>query len=77
MLTPRWLSRLTKVVRSSRGVQPSPAPAALQTRLNILRTLPASSAAPRWFVNTSPVSCQLSPAVSRSPAWLSDQKRSA
>jgi hypothetical protein len=23
MLTPRWLSRLTNVVRSSRGVQPS------------------------------------------------------
>jgi hypothetical protein len=26
METPRWLSRLTKEVRSSRGVQPSPDP---------------------------------------------------
>ena len=36
-----------------------------------------SSAAPRWLVNTSPVSCQPSPAASRSPAWLSAQARSA
>src|SRR5258708_2932162 len=77
MLTPRWLSRLTKVVRSSRGGQPTPEPASVQMRLNIFRTLPASSAAPRWLVNTSPVSFQPSPAASRSPAWLADQARSA
>jgi hypothetical protein len=46
-------------------------------RLNIFRTFPASSAAPWWLVNTSPVSCQPSPAASRSPAWLPDQARSA
>ena len=74
---PAVLSRLTNVVRSSRGVQPSPIPASAQTRLNIFRTLPASSAAPRWFVNTSAVSSQPSPAASRSPAWLADQARSA
>jgi hypothetical protein len=50
-----------------------PDPASAQTCLNIFRTFPASSAAPRWFVNTSPVSCQPSPAASRSPAWLPDQ----
>jgi len=33
--------------------------------------------APRQVVNTSPVSCQPSPAASRSPAWLPDQARSA
>jgi hypothetical protein len=46
MLTPRWLIRLTNEVHSSRGVQPSPIPAAVQTRLNIFRTLPASSPGP-------------------------------
>ena len=35
MLTPWWLIRLTKVVRSSRGVQPSPAPASVQMRLSV------------------------------------------
>jgi hypothetical protein len=49
VLTPLWLMRLTNEVRSSRGVQLSPAPAALQTRLNILRTLAASRAAPRYL----------------------------
>ena len=68
MLTPRWLSRLTKVVRSSRGVQLPPMPASSQTRLNIFRTLAASSAAPRWVVKTSPLSCQSSPAVFAAPA---------
>ena len=58
-------------------VQPSPIPASVQTRLNILRTLPAFSAAPRWFVNTSPVCCQPSEAASRSSAWLSRRVRSA
>src|SRR5271166_472543 len=77
MLTPWWLIKLTKEVRSSRGVQLSPIPASVQMRLNILRTFPASSAAPRWVVNTSPVSCQSSPAASRSPAWRPDQVRSA
>src|SRR5580658_859084 len=77
MLTPRWLSRLTKEVRSSRGVQPSPIPAAVQTRLNIFRTLAASRAAPWWLVKTSPVSCQPFPAASRSSAWLPAQARSA
>ena len=32
MLTPWWLIKLTNVVRSSRGVQLSPAPASVQTR---------------------------------------------
>ena len=77
MLTPRWLSKLTNVVRSSRGVQPSPAPASVEMRSYILRTFPASSAAPWWLVNTSPVSCQSSPAASCSAAWLPDQARSA
>jgi hypothetical protein len=44
MLTPWWLMRLTNEVRSSRGVQSSPMPASVQTRLNIFRTLAASSA---------------------------------
>jgi hypothetical protein len=70
---PWWLIRLTNVVLSSRGVRPSPMPDAAQMRLNIFRTFPAFSAAPRWLVNTSSVSCQPSPAASRSPAWLSDQ----
>jgi hypothetical protein len=33
--------------------------------LDIFRTFPASSAAPRWLVNTSPVSCQPLAAASR------------
>jgi hypothetical protein len=73
---PRWLIKLTNVVRSSRGVQPSPTPAAVQTRLNIFRTLPAFSAAPQWFVETQPGVLPALPLVSRSPAWLSDQARS-
>ena len=56
------LSRLTKEVRSSRGVHLSPMPAWVATRLNIFRTLAASRAAPWWVVKTSPVSCQPSPA---------------
>src|SRR6516164_9190750 len=52
-----------------------PAPAAWQTRLNIFRTFPTSSAAARWVVNTSPVSCQPSPAARRSAAWLPVQAR--
>src|SRR5690348_6953607 len=32
MATPWWLMRLTNVVRSSRGVQPSPAPASVRSR---------------------------------------------
>ena len=50
------------------GVRRSPIPASVQTRLNIFRTFPASSAAPWWVVNTSPVSCQSSQAASRSSA---------
>jgi hypothetical protein len=55
----------------------APMLASSQTRLNSFRTFPASSAAPRWVVNASPMSCQSSPAASRSPAWLSDKERSA
>jgi hypothetical protein len=47
--------KLGPAVRSSRGVQLSPMPASVQTRLNILRTLPASRVALRWVVNTSGV----------------------
>jgi hypothetical protein len=43
---PRWLIRLTKEVRSSRGVQSSPIPAAAHTRLNIFRTFSASCGVP-------------------------------
>jgi hypothetical protein len=46
-----WLMRLTNEVRSSRGVQASPAPAATHIRLNIVRTLAGSRAAPCWVVN--------------------------
>jgi hypothetical protein len=44
---PRWLCRLTKAVRNSGDIQPSPIPASVQMRLNIFRTWLASSAAPR------------------------------
>jgi hypothetical protein len=63
--------------RSSRSVHRSPMPVAAATRLNIFRTLAASSAAPWQVVNTSPVSCQSSPAANGSLAWLSDQACSA
>jgi hypothetical protein len=52
MLTLRWLIRLAKEVRSSRG---GPAVADFgrgADSLNIFRTLPASSAAPLWVVLT-------------------------
>ena len=68
---------MTNEVRSSRGVQLFPIPASLHTRLNILRTFPASRAVPRWVVNTSPMSCHLSLTRSRSWAWLSRTARRA
>jgi hypothetical protein len=66
-------NRTQREVLSSRGVQVSPTSAALHARLNIFRTF----AAPRWAVNTSPVSCHLSPAKSRSSRWLSSSARSS
>jgi hypothetical protein len=77
VLTPRWLMTLTNEVRSSRGIQPSPVPAAVHTRLNIFRMFPPSSAAPRWEVKTSPVSCHRPPARARSRSWLACRARSA
>lgn len=62
--TPLADSRLTKLVRSSRGAQSSPMPAALQTDLKYRRTFAASSAVPIVVVKTRPVSCHNSPAVS-------------
>ena len=50
--TPEADSRLTKLVRSSRGAQPSPIPAALQIDLNDRRTLAASSPVPTAVVKT-------------------------
>ena len=50
--TPEADSRLTKLVRSSRGVQSSPMPAALQIALNYRRTLAASSWVPTVVVKT-------------------------
>jgi hypothetical protein len=43
---PRWLVKLTNVVRSSRRVQLSPIPASVQTRLNIFRTFPRPARRP-------------------------------
>ena len=54
MLTPRWLSRLTNVVRSSRG--PSPIPASVQMREHFPDVARVQRGAPGWLVNTSPVS---------------------
>jgi hypothetical protein len=76
MLTPWWLIKLTKEVRSSRGVQPSPAPAPVQTRLNISgRCLGPGGAAADG--EDQPGVLPAVPAASRSSIWDSCRARSA